>query len=90
MFDGEQIDVWEAIPFSDDFLFDAPPGTVVQVFETTGDFVVKTADGTLLVQEWDARSWMPERGQRLDSLQNDSIGSPVRVDSADHEDSLSG
>ena len=89
-YDGEQIMVWEAVPFSDDFLFEEPPGTVVQVFETRGDFVVKTADGTLLVQNWDAEDWTPERGQRLESLANESIGSPVRLDSVEHEENLSG
>lgn len=89
-YEGERIAVDAAQPFSDDFVFDEPPGTVVQVYETTGDFVVKTADGTLLVREWDAAEWTPERGQRLDSLPNASIGSPDRVDAPDQEDSLSG
>jgi UDP-4-amino-4-deoxy-L-arabinose formyltransferase/UDP-glucuronic acid dehydrogenase (UDP-4-keto-hexauronic acid decarboxylating) len=88
-YEGEQIMVWEAIPFSDDFLFDAPPGTVVQVFEATGEFVVTAADGTLLVRDWDAEAWTPERGQQLASLDNDSLDSPDRVDSPGHEANLS-
>lgn len=88
--EDERIYVWEAHPFSDDFVFDADPGEVVWVFAATDDFVVKTADGSLLVREWDADSWTPKRGDVLESLPNDSIGSPNRVDRPEHEDSLSG
>jgi len=88
-FEGERVTVWEAIPFSDDFVYDDPPGTVVEVFETTGEFVVATADGTLLVSDWEADEWTPERGQRLESLPNESIGSPDRVDGPDRHDELS-
>lgn len=87
---NERIHIWEAQPFSDDFVFDADPGEILQVFTATGDFVVKTSDGSLLVREWEADSWDPERGERLESLSNDSIGSPNRVDRPEHEDSLSG
>lgn len=68
--DDTRVMIWEAIPFSDDFVFDVPPGTVVRTFETTGDFVVKTADGTLLVTDWEVpeAAWTPARGMRLDSL----------------------
>ena len=52
--------VWEAMPFSFDLSFDAEPGTVICVFETTGDLVVKTGDGTLLITDWEAEGWTPE------------------------------
>lgn len=69
-YEGERVIIWEAMPFSDDFRFEADPGTVVRTFETTGEFVVKTADGTLLVTDWEAPSsaWTPERGMKLASL----------------------
>lgn len=78
-YDGRQVMIWEAIPFSGDFQFDAPPGEIVQVFEYTDDFVVKTADGTLLVEEWECPddSFSPEAGLRFTSL-----GTPDRVDEA--------
>lgn len=73
--DGDQVNIWRAIPFSDDFIFDAQPGEIVQVFEYTQEFVVKTADGTLLVREWEAEGFTPERGVTFTS-----IGTPDRVD----------
>jgi methionyl-tRNA formyltransferase len=88
--EGTEIKIWEAIPFSDDFVFEASPGTIVQVFETTGEFVVKTADGTLLVRDWKAENWSPVRGQQLTSLPNESLDSPARVDRPEHEENLSG
>lgn len=88
-FEGERVMVWDAVPFSDDFRYDDPPGTVVEVFETTGEFVVTTPDGTLLVRDWAAEDWTPERGQQFASLPNDSIGSPNRVDGAGRHDELS-
>jgi len=67
--DGTRILVWEAQPFSDDLRFDADPGTIVQVFVTSGDFVVKTVDGSLLVTGWEVREgeWAPEEGLTLES-----------------------
>ena len=88
--DGERIAVWDAQPFSADLLLDAEPGTVVQVFRPSDQFVVKTGDGTLLVTDWEADDWYPERGTVLESLPNDSIDSPNRVDSLDNQHSLSG
>lgn len=85
-----RIRVWEAQPFSADLVLEARPGTVVQVFEPSDQFVVKTSDGTLLVTDWEADGWLPERGMVLESLPNDSIDSPNRIDRLDHEDSLSG
>lgn len=74
-YDGERIFVWEAIPFSDDMEFDAEPGTITQRFVTTGDFVVKTADGTLLVRNWQAEGWTPQEGIVLES-----VGDADRID----------
>jgi methionyl-tRNA formyltransferase len=76
-YDDERVFVWDAVPFSDDFVFDADPGTIVRVFETTGDFVVTTADGSLLVQEWEAENgeFDPVKDRRLRSF-----GEPDRVD----------
>lgn len=87
---GTRITLWEAQPFSSDVLADSPPGTILTVFAATDDFVVKTSDGTLLVTDWEAEGWAPEPGMEFESIQNDSIGSPNRYDSPDHEDSLSG
>ena len=76
-YQGEKVLIWEAIPFSDDFVFDAVPGTVVRTFETTGEFVVKTGDGTILVTEWEADGWTPDRGMRLASLgERDRVDRP--------------
>lgn len=88
--EGERIEVWDAQPFSADLSFWGEPGTVVQVFAATGDFVVKTSDGTLLVTDWEAEEWSPEKGMVLESMENESIGSPNRVDSEEHKHSLSG
>ncbi|MCU4925417.1 methionyl-tRNA formyltransferase [Halobacteria archaeon AArc-dxtr1] len=88
--DGTRVTIWEAQPFSADLLLDAQPGTVVQVFEPSDQFVVKTSDGTLLVTDWEAEEWTPSRGIRFASLPNESIDSPNRVDSPEHEHSLSG
>jgi UDP-4-amino-4-deoxy-L-arabinose formyltransferase/UDP-glucuronic acid dehydrogenase (UDP-4-keto-hexauronic acid decarboxylating) len=86
---GKRIFVWEAIPFSDDFVFEAEPGTIIQVFTTSGEFVVKTVDGTLLVRDWEADEWIPNEGMVLKSMSNESIGSPNRVDRKEHETALS-
>ena len=88
--DGTRITVWAAQPFSSDLLLDERPGTVVKVFRASDQFVVKTSDGTLLVTDWEAQGWEPERGMILESLPNESIESPNRVDRPEHEDSLTG
>jgi len=82
-YDGERIMLWEARPFSDDLALDAAEGEVVQTFETTGEFVVAAADGTLLVTDWTADDWVPERGMRLTSL-----GENDRVDGFDQRHNL--
>jgi len=69
--EGERVFVWEATPFSTDFGFDATEGEIVQVFETTGEFVVRTGDGTLLVTDWEAPGFTPEEGVEFDSLGDD-------------------
>jgi len=80
-YDGRRVLVWDAIPFSDDLRYDADPGTIVEHFPTRGEFVVKTADGTLLVTDWEAPDWTPEAGAELRSF-----GEPDRVDRPDtHE-----
>jgi methionyl-tRNA formyltransferase len=73
--DDETVMIWEAIPFSKDFVFDAAPGTIVQIFKTNDEFLVKTADGTLLVREWEADQFTPRQGDKLVSS-----GEPDRVD----------
>mgnify|MGYP000347923005 CR=1 FL=1 len=79
--DGQRVFVWDAVPFSDDLRYDADPGTIVEHFPTRGEFVVKTADGTLLVTDWEAPDWTPEAGVELRSF-----GEPDRVDRPDtHE-----
>lgn len=87
--DGERIYVWDSQPFSADFAFDEDPGTVLQTFTPANDFVVKTADGTLLVTDWESESWEPEAGDTLNSVPNPSIGSPNRIDRPDGKSSLS-
>lgn len=87
-YDGKRIFLWEAQPFSTDFVFDNPPGTIMQVFEPNQHFVVITCDGSLLVTGWEANNWEPEVGMKLKSLNNESIGSPNRVDRRDNKDSL--
>jgi methionyl-tRNA formyltransferase len=47
---GRKITIWRAIPFGIDY--EGPPGGVLHVFNT-GEFLVKTGDSTLLVQEAD-------------------------------------
>jgi UDP-4-amino-4-deoxy-L-arabinose formyltransferase/UDP-glucuronic acid dehydrogenase (UDP-4-keto-hexauronic acid decarboxylating) len=88
-YDSERIFIWKGQPFSDDFVFDEPPGTIVQVFAGTDDFVIATPDGSLLVTEWEASNWEPESGMELTSLPNESIDSPRRIDRPEHEYSLS-
>ncbi len=61
----ERVFIWEAIPFSTDFGIDAVEGEIVQVFETTGDFVVRTGDGTLLVTDWEGEAFHPKKGTRF-------------------------
>jgi len=89
-YDGEKVYIWDAQPFSPDFVFGSEPGTINKVFTPTDDFVVETSDGTLLVTDWEADDWEPERGMTFTSLENDSIDSPNRVDRYSHKDSLTG
>lgn len=70
--DGERISIWTAVPFSTDFGSNAVEGEIVQVFETTDEFVVRTGDGTLLVSEWEASAFSPEEGFQFDSLGKDN------------------
>ncbi len=81
--DDDRIMIWDAIPFSADLEPTARAGTVVEVF-WTGDFVVATADGTILVREWESPGWEPAVGDRFDSS-----GTPDRVDSPDNHANLS-
>jgi UDP-4-amino-4-deoxy-L-arabinose formyltransferase/UDP-glucuronic acid dehydrogenase (UDP-4-keto-hexauronic acid decarboxylating) len=83
--DGTRVEIWDAIPFSDDIAMDVEPGIVVDAFEL-GDFVVATPDGTLLVTEWDAEDgWVPEPGIRFESS-----GEHDRVDRYEHHEHLTG
>jgi hypothetical protein len=47
--------------------YEDEPGTILQRFVTTGEFVVVTGDGTFLVTDWEADSWTPEEGTVLSS-----------------------
>jgi methionyl-tRNA formyltransferase len=78
-YDGDRMTIWEAVPFSSDLGLNASEGEIVQVFETTGEFVVRTADGTLLVRSWESAGLSPREGIVLES-----IGQPTRADEADN------
>jgi methionyl-tRNA formyltransferase len=78
--DNERVLIWDAVPFSADFGIDSQEGTILQVFETTGDFVVRTGDGTLLVTEWEAETFSPDERTRFDS-----IGDNNRADTATYD-----
>jgi methionyl-tRNA formyltransferase len=65
---GTKVYIWKAIPFSTDFGQNAAEGEIVQVFETTGEFVVRTGDGTLLVKDWESERFTPEAGTIFTSL----------------------
>lgn len=79
--EGARVDVWEAVPFSDDLVRDAPPGRIVRTFGD--DFVVATPDGSVLVTDWAADGWRPERGMTFASP--DDHG---RVDAPEHRHNL--
>ena len=82
-FDGDtRVNVWEAIPFSDDLVREAPPGRIVQTYEGD-DFVVATPDGSILVTDWEADGWTPERGDDLATSPDHG-----RVDAAEHRHNL--
>lgn len=80
--DGERVMIWDARPFSSDIEPMAEAGTIVEVF-WTGDFVVATADGTLLVTEYETDSWEPTVGATFESR-----GDHDRVDSVEHQHNL--
>lgn len=80
--DRERVMIWDATPFSADLAATADAGTVVRVF-WTGDFVVATADGTLLVTDYETESWNPTVGDAFESR-----GEHERVDSVDHRHNL--
>lgn len=81
--DGTRIDVWEAIPFSTDIGWDVDPGEIIDVF-WTDDFAVASADGSILVTDWQAHDdWQPESG-----MQFDLSGENSRVDSYDQRYNL--
>ncbi|WP_255170773.1 methionyl-tRNA formyltransferase [Natrononativus amylolyticus] len=82
-YEDERVMIWEAIPFSSDIAPTADPGTVVDVF-WTGEFVVATADGTVLVREWEADRFTPEAGQVLEST-----GENGRIDGTEQRHNLS-
>lgn len=80
---GTRIDVWEVRPFSTDIGLAADPGEVVDAF-WTDDFVVATADGSILVTDWEAHDdWRPEAGMTLESA-----GEHDRVDAYEHRHNL--
>ncbi|GAB3026159.1 methionyl-tRNA formyltransferase [Natronobiforma cellulositropha] len=78
----EKVMIWEARPFSADLGATADAGTILEVF-WSGDFVVATADGTVLVTEYETDGWEPRVGETFVSR-----GSNRRVDSVDHRHNL--
>lgn len=81
--DGTRIDVWEATPFSTDLAAGTDAGEIIDVFWTS-DFAVATADGSLLVTEWEAHDdWEPAAGMRFESR-----GENDRVDGYDQRHNL--
>jgi UDP-4-amino-4-deoxy-L-arabinose formyltransferase/UDP-glucuronic acid dehydrogenase (UDP-4-keto-hexauronic acid decarboxylating) len=82
-YDGTRIDVWAVKPFSTDVGLEATPGTILDAF-WTDDFVVATADGSVVVTEWEAHGeWQPEAGMELTSS-----GEHDRVDAYEHRHNL--
>ena len=80
---GTRIDVWAVKPFSTDIGLEADPGEIVDAF-WTDEFVVATADGSVLVTDWEARGeWQPEAGMELESS-----GEHDRVDAYEHRHNL--
>lgn len=59
--------VWTCTPFDD--MRSGEPGEVVSAFHT-GEFLVNSCDGRVLVREWElvASSWTPRPGDRLTSM----------------------
>jgi methionyl-tRNA formyltransferase len=78
--EDERVFIWDAVPFSTDFGINASEGEIIQMFETTGEFVVRTGDGTLLVKEWEAETVSIKEGMRFESLGTDN-----RADTANHD-----
>lgn len=67
-----QVMVWAGSPFDTQIRFDgAEPGEIVAAFHD-GTFVVKCADATFYVTEWEAPGWRPRSGTRLRSMTNPS------------------
>lgn len=67
-----KIMIWRAIPFELFSIFiDKKPGEILTSF-ADNTFVVKTQDGTLLVQEYEAFKWKPRIGELLISGKNNS------------------
>jgi methionyl-tRNA formyltransferase len=53
--DGEEVKIWQAAPFSRDFFDGTEPGTVCFVPDNgTREFIVRAADGAVLVTEWES------------------------------------
>lgn len=81
--EGTRIDVWAVQPFSTDLRREADPGEIVGAF-WTDEFVVATADGSVLVTDWEAHGdWSPEVGMELES-----VGEHDRVDAYEHRHNL--
>lgn len=81
--EGTRVDVWDLQPFSTDVGVDAAAGEVIDAF-WTGDFAVATADGSVVVTDWEADSgWKPAAGMRLESR-----GDHDRVDGYDQRHNL--
>lgn len=80
--DGERINIWSVRPFSTDFGFDADAGEILAAFDT-GEFVVSTPDGSVLVTDWEAESWQPKGGMVFDST-----GEHDRVDGIEQKQHL--
>ncbi len=81
--DDTRIDIWTVQPFSTDIGQTAAPGTIIDAF-WTDDFVVATADGSILVTDWEAHDdWTPTAEMTLTSS-----GTHDRVDDYDHRHNL--
>ena len=88
-FGDTKIYIWDAVPFTYDFVFEQKPGAILRVDPASSQFVVKTADGTLLIREWTAEKWSPEVDIVFDSVMNSSTESPHRLDKPENKQKLS-
>ena len=66
--------IWRAVPFDTHLTWEqAEPGTIVEQF-ATGDFIVRTGEGSLLVLDWEGAG----RGQSLVGRRLGRAGRPIK------------